>query len=418
MKIYDAIVAGVHHLQQNRMRAGLSILGIFIGVASVLCMMTVGDGAKKIIVDNVKRIGGENHVRFATRYSYYQRGRIWRSSERYTVSDALAIEASCPGVTAVLPRNLAINVFATYKGRESRPQVEGITADYKDLMSWNIQEGRFISENDVEHALQVCVLGANVATELFGDISPIDQEVEIRFKYLYTGIRMRVVGKLKPKGRSLISLSLDDAVCIPITTFQKRVSGKSQVDRFIVFLKKGEDVDRVVNNIKVILRKRHRGKDGFIRVWIPKRSSRGLDRIENLIKIALGSIAGFSLFVSGISIMNMCLVSVGEKIREIGVRKSVGARRIDIFLQFLTESVCLCLSGALLGIVGGWFFAHGMARVVVRVVPIVDKWPIVLSVQWSLISIIFSIFMGIVFGVYPAIRAAWMSPIDALRSDT
>jgi len=400
------------------MRAGLSILGIFIGVASVLCMMTVGDGAKKIITDNVKRIGGENHIRFATRYSYRHRGRIIRPNERYTVEDALAIEASCPGVTAVLPRNLAINVFITYQGRESRPQVEGITADYRDLMSWNIQEGRFISENDVEHALHVCVLGANVSTDLFGDTSPIGKEVEIRFRNLYTGIRMRVVGKLIPKGRSLISLSLDDAVCIPITTFQKRVSGKTHVDRLIVFKKKGEDVDRVVNYIKVLLRKRHRGKDDFIRTWIPKRSSRGLDRIEKMKKIALGSIAGFSLFVSGISIMNMCLVSVGEKIREIGVHKSVGARRIDIFLQFLTESVCLCLSGALFGIVGGWLFAHGMARVVVRILPIVDKWPIALSLQWTLISVIFSIFMGIVFGVYPALRAAWMSPIEALRSDT
>ena len=419
MKIYEAIVAGVYHLQQNRMRAGLSILGIFIGVASVLCMMAIGDGAKKIIADNIKRLGGENHVQFATRTAFYQRGRILRrTSERYTVSDALAIEASCPGVTAVLPRNLAVNVFVTYQGREFRPQVEGTTPDYEDLMSWKIQEGRFISENDVEHALQACVLGANVATELFGDTSPIDQEVEIRFRNLYTPVRMRVVGTLIPRGRNLIWFSVDDTVCIPMTTFQQRVSGKLHVDRLIVFFKKGEDVNHVVNDVKVVLRKRHRGKDDFIRTWIPNRSARDLDRIEKMIKIALGSIAGFSLFVSGISIMNMCLVSVGEKTREIGVRKSVGARQIDIFYQFLTESICLCLSGTFFGIVGGWFFAHGMARIAVRIVLFVEEWPVVLSLQWILISVIFSIFMGVTFGVYPATRAACMSPIEALRSDT
>ncbi len=419
MRIYEAIIAGIHHLQQNRLRAGLSVLGIFIGVASVLCMMAIGDGAKKIIADNIRQLGGENQVRFVTRYTFYQKGRIrMRTSERYTVRDALAIEASCPGITAVLPGNSAIDVFVTYQNREFRPQVEGITPDYEVLMSWKIQEGRFISENDVEHALQVCVLGANVATELFGDTSPMNQEVEIRFRNTYTPVRMRVVGTLIPRGRNLISFSLDDTVCIPITTFQQRVSGKLHVDRLIVFFKEGEDVNRLVNDIKVVLRKRHRGKDDFIRTWMPIRSARELDRIEKLIKIALGSIAGFSLFVSGISIMNMCLVSVGEKTQEIGLRRSVGARQIDIFFQFLTESICLCLSGTFFGIVGGWFFAHGMARIAVRIVLIVEEWPVVLSFQWVLISVIFSIFMGIIFGVYPAIRAAWMSPMEALRCDT
>ena len=176
MKIYDAITAGISHIQQNRLRAGLSILGIFIGIASVLCMMAIGDGAKKIITDNIKRLGGANHIQFLTRPGFYQRGRILRrTTERYTFDDARAIEAVCPSVTAVLPRNLASDVFATRRGREFRPHVEGATPGYEHLMSWYVQEGRFISDNDIEHALQVCVLGANVATELFGDISRSDK---------------------------------------------------------------------------------------------------------------------------------------------------------------------------------------------------------------------------------------------------
>ena len=190
------------------------------------------------------------------------------------------------------------------------------------------------------------------------------------------------------------------------------------MDGLIIFFKKGEDINRVTEDVKVVLRKRHRGKDDFIYTWVPKRNIKRLEHIENVIKIALGGIACFSLFVSGIGIMNMCLVSVGEKTQEIGLRKSVGAKRIDIFYQFLTESICLCLCGGVLGIGGGWLAAHGMGRVAVRIVPIVEVWPVVLSVQWIVISVLFSIFMGITFGVYPAIRAARMTPIDALRTDT
>ena len=418
MKIYEAIAAGIHHIQQNRMRAGLSILGIFIGIASVLCMIAIGDGIKKIITDGIERFGGANHVRFLTRTSYYQQGRTRQpTTERYTLGDALAIEAACPSVTTVLPRNVAPDVFVTRQGREFRPAVEGVTADYELLMSWHIQEGRFISENDINNALQVCVLGANVATELFGDASPIGQEVEIRFHWRQVAVRMRVIGKLIPKGRNFIARSVDDIVCVPITTFQQRISGKRYVQTLMVFFKEDTDVNRCIEDVKGVLRKRHRGTDNFIYPWIPKTSSTRLAYIEKIIKIALGSIAGFSLFVSGIGIMNMCLVSVGERTREIGLRKSVGARWIDIFSQFLTESICLCLCGAVLGIVGGWFAAHGMARLAVRIVPVVPEWPVVLSLPWMLTSVLFSIFMGISFGVYPAIRAARLSPIDALRTE-
>ena len=144
----------------------------------------------------------------------------------------------------------------------------------------------------------------------------------------------------------------------------------------------------------------------------------GLERIEKVIKIALGGIAGFSLFVSGIGIMNICLVSVGEKTREIGLRKSVGATHRDIFWQFLAESVCLCFCGGVLGIGGGWLAAQGMARLAVHIVPIVPEWPAVLSLPWIGISVGFSVLMGIVFGVYPAMRAAQLSPIEALRTET
>lgn len=422
MKLDDAITAGIVHLEQNRMRAGLSIVGICIGIASVLCMMAIGDGAKKIIADDLERLGGANHVRFFTRTAVYRRGRLHPTTERYILADAYAIEAECSDVTGVLPRNRRARILVTsHQGGETRhATLEGTTADYALLMRWNLREGRFLSENDIDNATQICVLGANVAIELFGDTSPLGQEVKMRYHWRQVPIRMRVVGVMSPKGKNL-SVSwanLDDAICIPLTTYQQRITGIRYVERLNIFFREGADVHSVISSVKKALRKRHKGKDNFIAYWIPKRTVKRLEHIKKVIKIALGGIAGFSLFVSGIGIMNICLVSVGEKTREIGLRKSVGARRIDIFYQFLTESICLCLCGGLLGIAGGWLAAHGMARVAVRILPIVPEWPVVLSVAWIVISVLFSIFMGITFGVYPAIRAARMTPIDALRTDT
>ena len=422
MEIREAIVAGILHLSRNRLRAGLSILGILIGIASVLCMMAIGDGAKLLIAKDLEKLGGANQIQLWTRSTIWKQGRLVRhTTERYTLADAYAIEAECPDVLFVLPKNERFrpHLISSQYGSRPSPHFEGVTADYALGMRWEIQKGRFLSENDIENATQVCVLGASIASELFRDTSPIGQEVKVRFSWQLPSVRLRVVGVMKAKGRSLSSWrSLDDTVCVPLTTRQQRLIGNPYVDRLVLFFQKEADVYRIINSVKDVLRKRHRGKDDFIGYWIPKGSIQRLAHTQKVIKIALGSIAGFSLFVGGIGIMNMCLVSVGEKTREIGLRKSVGARQIHIFWQFLTESICLCFCGTLLGIAGGWLAAHGMARLAVRIVSIVPEWPVVLSLHWILISVIFSIFMGVGFGVYPAMRAARLSPIDALRAES
>ena len=420
MKFRDAITAGIAHLAQNKLRAGLSILGIFIGIASVLCMIAIGDGAKLLIAQDIDTLGGANQVQFWTRTSIWKRRRlVRRTTERYTLEDALAIEAECPNVLYVLPKHEGYTTFVTTRnGNQARPLLEGVTADYAHGMRWELQTGRFLAEGDIENAKQVCVLGADTATELFGEESPIGQEVKVRYHWRGATVRLRVVGVMKPKGRSLsIWYSLDDALCVPLTTYQQRITGTRYLEDMVVFFEKGTDIDSIVDSVKQILRKRHRGKDDFIGLWIAKRTARRLDHIEKVIKITLGSIAGFSLFVSGIGIMNICLVSVGEKTREVGLRKSVGAKQIHIFYQFLTESISLCLCGAVLGIAGGWLAAQGMAQLAVRIVRVVPEWPGVLSLPWMFTSVIFSIVMGITFGVYPAILAAKLSPIEALRTE-
>ena len=420
MNCRDAVAAGIAHLSQNRLRAGLSILGILIGIASVLCMMAIGDGGKKIIADGLETLGGIDQVQLRNLYGVYRRGRWHRITERLKYEDALAIEAEVPNVRYVLPKNEQYRVLTTTaEGGQSRPILEGVTADYALGMHWRVQSGRFISEGDVTQALQVCVLGSNVATELFGETSPIGKEVKIKYHdWRRASMRARVVGVMAVKGRAVNSTwSLDDVVCVPLTTHQQRISGYDYVERITIFTEKDVDMSVILAAARAVLRKNHRNRDDFVRHWVPTGDVKRLEHIQKVIKIALGSIAGFSLFVSGIGIMNICLVSVGEKTREIGLRKSVGAKRIDIFYQFLTESICLCLCGGVFGIIGGWVTAHGMARLAVRIVPIVPEWPVVLSFHWILISVIFSILMGVGFGMYPAMRAARMTPIDALRAE-
>lgn len=421
MKLCNAITAGVKHLAQNRLRAGLSILGIFIGIAGVLCMIAIGEGGKKIITEDIEKLGGANQFILWTRTSIWKSNSlIRRTTERYTLEDAYAIEAECPEVLFALPNHEDYEVFVTRRnGNQARPLLEGVTADYALGMNWKLQAGRFLTENDIETAAQVCVLGSDTAIELFGEASPLGQEVKVRLRYSrQTPVRMRVVGVMKPKGRSLTwSYSLDYSICVPLTVYQQRLTGKRYVEHLIIFFQNGADLNSTIDSVKGIVRKRHRGQDDFIAHYTPKLTFHRLEHIQKVIKIALGSIASFSLFVSGISIMNICLVSVGEKTREIGLRKSVGAKQRHIFWQFLMESMCLCFCGGVLGIAGGWGAAHGMARLAVRIVPVVEAWPVVLSLSWILISVIFSIVMGVGFGVYPATRAARLSPIDALRTE-
>ena len=418
MKLRDAITSGVNPLLQNRLRAGLSIIGIAIGIAAVLCMIAIGEGGEKIIAEDIEKLGGANQFTLWTRTAIFKRGRLRRTTERYTLEDAYAIEAECPKVLYVLPNHENYEILVTSRdGSQTRALLEASTADYARGMGWELQDGRFLTENDIETAAQVCVLGSGAAADLFGEASPVGQEVKVRYHW-QTPLRMHVVGVMKPKGRSLTwSYSLDDAICLPLTTYQQRLEGIDHVEALIVFFQKGADFNRIVAVAKETLRKRHRGQDDFIGHYVPQLTFKRLEHIQKVIQIALGSIAGFSLFVSGIGILNICLVSVGEKTREIGLRKSMGAKQIDIFWQFLTEAICLCFCGGVIGIAGGWGAAHGMARLAVRIVPIVEAWLVVLSLPWILISLIFSIVMGVGFGVYPAMRAALLSPVDALRTE-
>ncbi len=430
MKFGEGFFIGFTAIRTNKMRSLLTMIGIVVGVASVLSMIAIGDGAKLIILDSFEKIGGAHHFRL-NRNPWIKKDGRWepnRSGEYLTYEDVLAIEAECPSVSNAWCRINYYNILVLANGgAEKRTGVIGTIPLYEIGMSWGPERGRFISEADIANRTKVCVLATNVSEALFGEEDPIGEEVKVILDYEgWSGgwrpnrvaERFKVVGVMRQRGKVLGgSWNLDDRLFIPLTTMQERLSGDHHVRSFSIQAKSVDHIDQAIDEVKAVLRKRHRNQDDFFKIDVPKAKFAQFEKVSRLIKIVLGGIAGFSLLVGGIGIMNMMLVSVTERSREIGLRKALGAKRRDILFQFLVEAVSMCSVGGLLGVGLGIFAGQGMANVAVKIAKVVPEWPAVISVQWMVISVAFSAMIGIFFGVYPAIKAARLSPIEALRAE-
>ena len=434
MRIVEGVSVGIAAIRSNKMRSLLTMLGIIIGVASVLAMIAIGDGAKMIVLQDAQKLGGVNQFTMY-RSSHKRVNNRWipnRSNEYFEYEDVLAIEAECPSVELVVPRIpewRGVLVQAA-GGAEHRTGYNGVNASFSEAMDWNIQQGRFITNEDIDNEAKVCVLGSEVTAALFGNQSPVGKEIKIgkgpggrfdrygRKDQKRITERFTVVGTMETRGRSLrFGWNLDDMMFIPLTTAQERFTGNDRIVMLSVHANTVEEVPQAIEEVKVVLRKMHKGQDDFFSIWDMREGMAQLDKISKVIKIALGSIAGFSLLVGGIGIMNMMLVAVTERTREIGLRKAIGAKRMDILLQFLIEAVAMCSVGGALGVLLGLFAGEGMAMLAVNIVKIVPEWPSVISTEWILISVSFSAIIGISFGLYPAIKASGLSPIEALRAD-
>ena len=434
MRFGEGFAIGFRAMHANKMRALLTMLGIVIGVAAVLAMIAIGDGAKLIILKDAEKVGGINQFTMY-RSGHIRKGERWvrnRSAEYFEYEDVLAIEAECPSVDRVIPRIpqwRGVLVQAA-GGAEKRTGYNGVNESFAIGMNWNLQQGRFVSEEDLANEAKVCVIGSVVSSELFGGSSPIGKEIKIassagghrgrwgRRLQERTTERFTVVGVMESRGRSLrFGWNLDDMIFMPLTTVQERFTGNDRIVMLTVQAKSVELVDKAMEEAKAVMRKMHRNEDDFFNMRAMKEGMEQLTKISMVIKITLGSIAGFSLLVGGIGIMNMMLVSVTERTREIGLRKAIGAKRSDILFQFLVEAVVMCSIGGLIGIGAGIGAGYGMANIAVKIVKVVPEWPAVISTQWMVISVAFSAVIGIVFGVYPAIKAAQLSPIEALRTE-
>jgi len=407
MTLLQAFIEALESLSGNKLRSGLTVLGIVIGVAAVIAMLAVGQGAQASITGSISGIG--TNLLFVFRGDP---GDNVRNPKPLTLGDADALrdQFTAPSIEAVAPA-LQGNGVVSFGGEQTSPQLFGVTPEYFQVRNLNLAEGEFITEEHMLGRASVVIIGSEVAEALFGHADGVTGET-VRIE----GQPFRVIGVLETKGGGAFG-SEDNQVIVPFTTAQSRLIRRSTNDRVdIIFVQavSGDVVTQASEEIATILRSRHRtpvGADDFT-VFTQQDLLTTFQSITGILTIFLGGIAGISLLVGGIGIMNIMLVSVTERTREIGLRKALGARRRDILIQFLTESSLLSLIGGIIGIILGWLISFIVGQIAAAnetaFTPIVGTDAILLAT-------IFSAAVGLFFGIYPANRAASLEPVEALR---
>jgi putative ABC transport system permease protein len=406
MDFLQTLKIALRALRTNKMRSFLTMLGIIIGIAAVIAMMAVGSGASYVISQQIASIGSNIILVIpgSTTSGGLRSGT--GGAQTLTSDDVKAIMTECPSVETSAP-TVRSSGLAVYGNMNWSTVIMGTTPELFDIREWGVISGRSIGQQDVDSAAKVCLLGQTVADNLFGAVDPVGKIIRIK-KVPFT-----VIGVLDRKGQSPQGQDQDDAIFVPVRTAQRnlvRAQNTNIVGAVMVKAKSEALLTKAEEEIQSLLNQRHRitgGKE-------PDFSTRNLSEIlavaeqsSKAMSLLLGAVASISLIVGGIGIMNIMLVSVTERTREIGIRMAIGARRNDILLQFMTEAVLLTMIGGLIGIALG---AAG-ATVVSRIL----AWPTLISLQSITIAFFFSGAVGIFFGFYPARKAAGLNPIDALR---
>ncbi|MEK2687715.1 ABC transporter permease [Bdellovibrio sp. GT3] len=390
-------------LAANKVRSGLSMLGILIGVAAVVTMLALGKGAQQSIEKQLSSMGSNllilraGNVRVA--------GVAQESGVRIRISmdDLAAMKAQIPAIKNVVP-NVGGRGQVTYLNKNWNTYVNGVTSSFVEVRNSEPVLGRFFSDAENQRRATVAVIGRTVSRELFGERSPIGEVIKIN------RINFTVIGMLPEKGGQGPS-DQDDRIVVPVMTAMYRLFGRNYVDSVDVEVSQKELIDETQDSVKEVLNSRHRiplsQQDDAFQIFNMADLQQAIESSSKTMSMLLSSIAAISLLVGGIGIMNIMLVSVTERTREIGLRKAIGGRKVDILMQFLAESVVVSVIGGLLGIGLAWGVTTALASVM--------GWPMTISLDAVGLSFFFSAFIGIVFGLYPAKKASELHPIDALR---
>jgi len=406
MNILRTLRVSLRALTRNKMRSFLTILGIIIGVGAVIAMVSIGEGAKKGIEDRFNSMG--TNLLFVSPGSRNVRGLHtgFGGFDTLKEEDAKAIEEQCSAVKYTSP-SVSGRAQVVYGNKNWNTSIQGTGAMYPEIRKWEMAEGTYFDEQMARAAAKVCVLGSEVKKSLFEDEDPVGKIIRIK------KIPFKVLGVFKSKGESGGWFNRDDMIAMPYTTNQKRLLGIDyiqSIDVSAVSMAKTQEAQR---QIEELLRIRHKiapGAEDDFTVRNMAEIAEGAAQSTQIMTLFLGSIASISLLVGGIGIMNIMLVSVTERIREIGIRMSVGAREKDILLQFLAEAIVLSLLGGLIGI----GFGVGLSKFV-HFIPIFASWKTVVSLSSILLAFLFSGSVGVFFGFYPARKASKLDPIEALR---
>src|SRR5215471_11727242 len=406
--VLQALRIALRSLKVNKLRTALTMLGIMIGVAAVIAMVSVGTGAQARVAEQIQSLG--SNLIIALSGSSNQAGvRLGQGSQTtITEDDAIAIAREVPAVQVAAPSSRG-GAQVVYGNLNWSTAIQGVTADYFEARDWPVDEGRPILQEDVDGATKVALLGQTTALNLFGEADPLGQIIRIK-KVPFT-----VVGLLSRKGQSSWGRDQDDIILVPLSTAKKKVLGVSQanaraVGSISIKVRPGEDMSEAEDQIRALLRQRHRLQpfqdDDF---WLRNLSEilQTQEESSRVMTYLLAAIASVSLLVGGIGIMNIMLVSVTERTREIGLRMAVGARRRHILLQFLIEAITLSLIGGLVGI------ALGVAGS--EAISYFAEWRTLVAPESIVIAFGFAAAIGIFFGFYPARKASRLDPIEALR---
>ena len=406
MRFLDIQKMALHALGKNKIQTALTMLGIVIGVSAVIAMVSLGQGAQKLVQDQVAGMG-ESVLQIQGGGGWNQGGGARQGNDQQTLTegDVDAISKEVPTVKLITPIAQAQGQFV-FGNQNWSSRVEGSNEHYLDIRGLKIDQGDFFTEADVRTANRVVVLGKTVADNLFQGSDPIGQTIRIR------NLPYRVIGVLRAKGQSATGQDQDDTALMPYTTVQKKMTNSAipRINRITVSAIGPQATGAAKDQITELLRERHSirpGQPEDFRVNNLTEVAEAAEATTRVMTLLLGSIAAVSLLVGGIGIMNIMLVSVTERTREIGIRMAIGSRGSYIRMQFLAESVILCMLGGFIGVLVGIGLSLTIASVM--------GWPSYVSPQAASIAFLFSAATGIFFGYYPAHKAASLDPIDALR---
>ncbi len=403
----EPIFIGFDQLRSHKLRASLSILGILISVGSVTGIVSMGDGLRKTVMNQFEQMGGQSLIWVRPPNLWYRKGNSWirREWEEYlTIRDAEAIREASPHILHAVPLIRANSNRVYYRNVSASSQIFATTEEYPEIDYLELQKGRYITADDLRNAAKVAMIGDTLADDLFGKDDPTGREIRI------DGVRYTVVGVMSRK--RAFENNTARYMAIPITTQQLRVSGNDRVEQITVRADTPANVAEVSARIRSVIKSRHEHSEEF-RVETGEGEIAQFNRIVGIMKMVAGGIAGISLVVGGIGIMNIMLVSVAERTREIGIRMALGAKRRSILGQFILESVALCMAGGAFGVVLGL----GIGSAISAYVKSITNMPFesVVTPGLMVFAVLYSAGIGLFFGVYPAYRASKLDPVEALR---
>jgi len=376
------------------------MLGIIIGVGAVITMISLGEGAKQSVTNSIKELG--SNLLFVNP-AMQRRGAVQSGNvQNLTLDDGTAIKNNVSYVSGIAPEN-SRNMQVKYFNKNTNTTIIGVTEPYAAIRNYKIESGRFINEIDDRAVKRVCVIGKTVQTELFGEMSPMGLTIKIK------GVSFEIVGILEEKGQSGFRDN-DDLIFVPLTTFQKRLTGNDYLQTIVVQVSDEKLMNDVQTEIEELLRTRHKtlaSEESDFRIRNQAEIISQVNTVTQTLTYLLAGVAAVSLLVGGIGIMNIMLVSVSERTREIGIRKAIGAKKKDILIQFLFESIMVSFTGGFIGILTGYLLSYLTSTAA--------GFNTNVTMSSIIISFGFSISIGLFFGIYPANKAANLKPIEALR---